>query len=195
LKNICVFSGSNMGIRPEYQQAARELGQELVARGLGLVYGGASVGLMGAVANTVLAEGGEVIGVIPRALFRREVAHKQLTTLHEVSSMHERKALMADLSDGFIALPGGFGTFDELFEITTWSQLGLHTKPIGLLNAKGYFLPLLALVNHATTEGFISAFHADILLHSDNPADLLDRFASYSPSAILSKWTDILPER
>jgi uncharacterized protein (TIGR00730 family) len=195
LKNICVFSGSNMGIRPEYQQAARDLGEELVARGLGLVYGGASVGLMGVIANTVLAGGGEVIGVIPRALFRREIAHKQLTTLHEVGSMHERKALMADLSAGFIALPGGFGTFDELFEITTWAQLGLHTKPIGLLNTLGYFLPLLTLVNHATTEGFIPAFHADILLQYDNPADLLDSFATYSPSANRSKWTDVPPER
>lgn len=184
-----------MGIRPEYQQAARALGQELVARGLGLVYGGASVGLMGVVANTVLAEGGEVIGVIPRALFRQEVAHQHLTTLHEVGSMHERKALMADLSHGFIVLPGGFGTFDELFEITTWAQLGLHTKPIGLLNTVGYFLPLLTLVNHATAEGFIPAFHADILLHNDNPADLLDRFALYRPSAMQPKWTDLPPER
>ncbi len=194
MHRICVFSGSNTGKRKEYQQAARDLGQELIARGLGLVYGGASVGLMGVIADTVLAGGGEVIGVIPRALFRREVAHEHLTTLHEVGSMHERKALMADLSDGFIALPGGFGTFDELFEITTWAQLGLHTKPIGLLNVAGYFTPLLTMVSHAVTEGFISPNHAHILLNSTSPADLLDSFAAYAPLSDQGKWLDISPE-
>ena len=195
MHRICVFSGSNSGKRQEYQQAARDLGQELIARGLGLVYGGASVGLMGVIADTVLAGGGEVIGVIPRALFRREVAHEHLTTLHEVGSMHERKALMADLSDGFIALPGGFGTFDELFEITTWAQLGLHTKPIGLLNVAGYFTPLLTMVSHAVTEGFIPPNHAHILLNSTSPADLLDSFAAFAPLSDQSKWLDISPER
>jgi len=194
MHRICVFSGSNTGKRQEYQQAARDLGQELVARGLGLVYGGASVGLMGVIADTVLAGGGEVIGVIPRALFRREVAHEHLTTLHEVGSMHERKALMADLSDGFIALPGGFGTFDELFEITTWAQLGLHTKPIGLLNVAGYFTPLLTMVSHAVTEGFIPPDHEHILLNSTSPADLLDSFAVFVPLSDQSKWLDISPE-
>ena len=194
MQRICVFSGSNTGKRQEYQQAARDLGQELIARGLGLVYGGASVGLMGVIADTVLAGGGEVIGVIPRALFRREVAHEHLTTLHEVGSMHERKALMADLSDGFIALPGGFGTFDELFEITTWAQLGLHTKPIGLLNVAGYFTPLLTMVSHAVTEGFIPPDHAHILLNSTSPADLLDSFAAFVPLSDQSKWLDISPE-
>src|SRR6266699_2769409 len=183
MHRICVFSGSNTGKRKEYQQAARDLGQELIARGLGLVYGGASVGLMGVIADTVLAAGGEVIGVIPRALFRREVG-----------SMHERKALMADLSDGFIALPGGFGTFDELSEITTWAQLGLHTKPIGLLNVAGYFTPLLTMVSHAVTEGFISPNHAHILLNSTSPADLLDSFAAYAPLSDQGKWLDISPE-
>lgn len=194
MHRICVFSGSNTGKRKEYQQAARDLGQELIARGLGLVYGGASVGLMGVIADTVLAGGGEVIGVIPRALFRREVAHEHLTTLHEVGSMHERKALMADLSDGFIALPGGFGTFDELFEITTWAQLGLHTKPIGLLNVAGYFTPLLTMVSHAVREGFIPPNHAHILLNSTSPADLLDSFAAYAPLSDQGKWLDISPE-
>src|SRR5437016_11451637 len=181
MHRICVFSGSNTGKRQEYQQAARDLGQELIARGLGLVYGGASVGLMGVIADTVLAGGGEVIGVIPRALFRREVAHEHLTTLHEVGSMHERKALMADLSDGFIALPGGFGTFDELFEITTWAQIGLHSKPIGVLDVAGYFAPLFALIVHASTEGFIPAAHQSILMREDDPATLLDRVAAYTP--------------
>jgi len=195
MHRICVFSGSNPGVRPEYQQAARSLAQEMVVRGLELVYGGASVGLMGVMADTVLAGGGDVIGVIPRGLFRQEIPHKSLTQLHEVVSMHERKALMADLSDGFIALPGGFGTFDELFEIITWAQLGLHNKPIGLLNVAGYFAPLLALVFHASTEGFIPASHQSILMHEENPINLLDRFASYSPQAKMSKWTEIPPER
>src|SRR5438309_2287993 len=194
MHRICVFSGSNMGKRQEYQQAARDLGRELVARDLGLVYGGASVGLMGVIADTVLAGGGEVIGVIPRALFRREVAHEHLTTLHEVGSMHERKALMADLSDGFIALPGGFGTFDELFEITTWAQLGLHSKPVGLLDVAGYFTPLLNMVEHAANEGFIPSHHSHILLHKESPTDLLEAFATYTPPGVQPRWMD-LPER
>src|SRR5713101_7992943 len=195
MQRICVFAGSNLGKRPEYQQAARDLGQELVARKLGLVYGGASVGLMGIVADTVLAAAGEVIGVLPRALFRREVAHPHLTELHEVGSMHERKALMADLADGFIALPGGFGTFDELFEITTWAQIGLHSKPIGVLDVAGYFAPLIALIVHASTEGFIPAAHQSILMREDDPATLLDRFAAYAPPVSVSKWTELPPER
>src|SRR2546421_6222268 len=174
MHRICVFSGSSTGKRQEYQQAARDLGQELIARGLGLVYGGASVGLMGVIADTVLAGGGEVIGVIPRALFRREVAHEHLTTLHEVGSMHERKALMADLSDGFIALPGGYGTFDELFEITTWAQIGIHRKPVGLLDVAGYFAPLLTMVQHAAAEGFVPEHHVNLLQRDEDPAALLD---------------------
>jgi uncharacterized protein (TIGR00730 family) len=195
MRRICVFTGSNLGVRPEYQQAARAFAQEMVARGLGLVYGGASVGLMGVMADTILAEGGEAIGVIPHGLFRREVPHTGLTEMHEVGSMHERKALMADLADGFIALPGGFGTFDELFEIVTWAQLGLHSKPIGLLDVAGYFVPLLALVVHASTEGFIPEVHQGILMHEESPAALLDRFADYRPSVSVTKWTELPPER
>lgn len=194
MRRICVFAGSNVGVRPEYREAARALGEELVKRHLGLVYGGASIGLMGVVADTVLAGGGEVIGVIPRGLFIREIAHPDLTELHEVGSMHKRKALMADRADGFIALPGGFGTFDELFEITTWAQIGLHTKPIGLLNTAGYFNPLLALVTHATTEGFIPPAHANLLLCEDNPAALLDSF-SERRSPPPPKWLDKPVER
>src|SRR5256885_14752111 len=163
MQRICVFAGSNLGIRQEYQEAAQELGRELLARGLGLVYGGAGVGLMGVLADSVLAGGGEVIGVIPRALFRGEVAHRNLSKLYEVGSMHERKALMADLSDGFIALPGGYGTFDELFEITTWAQIGIHRKPVGLLDVAGYFAPLLTVVQHAAAEGFVPAHHVKLL--------------------------------
>ena len=195
MRRICVFAGSNVGVRPEYAQAARELGHELVKRGLGLVYGGASVGLMGTVANTVLDEGGEVIGVLPRGLFLREIPHKGLTALHEVGSMHERKALMADLADGFIALPGGFGTFDELFEIITWAQLGLHTKPVGVLNVVGYFEPLLALIQHASKEGFIPAVHLSLLLCEDNAGLLLDRFAHHSVPDTSSQWVEVPPKR
>ena len=196
MHRICVFSGSNLGVRPEYQQAARALGQELVSRGLGLVYGGASVGLMGMIADAVLAAGGEVIGVLPRGLFRREVPHRHLTELREVGSMHERKALMADLADGFIALPGGFGTFAELFEILPWAPFGLHSKPIGLLNVAYYFAPLLALIAHAAKEGFIPPTYINLLLQEDDPVTLLDRFETYMPAAGSSnKWTDLPPER
>ena len=194
MHRICVYCGSNTGKRQEYQQAARLLGKELVARGLGLVYGGGHVGLMGVVADAVMEEGGEVIGVMPRALFPREIVHNHLTQFHEVGSMHERKALMADLADGFIALPGGFGTYDELFEIITWSQLGLHSKPVGLLDVAGFFTPLLALIAHSSSEGFIAPAHVQAILHKDNPVELLDCFATYQPVPRQSKWTD-LPSR
>ena len=195
MRRICIFTGSNSGIRPEYKQAAQALGREMAVRGLGLVYGGASVGLMGTLADTVLEGGGEVTGVIPRSLFRREIGHKDLTQLYEVNSMHERKALMADLADGFIALPGGYGTFDELFEIITWAQLGLHTKPIGLLDVLGYFTPLLALITHASTEGFIPAIHTNIVIHEESPAALLDRLVAYQPYITKNIWSDLPPER
>ena len=195
MKYICVFTGSNPGVRPAYKQMARELGQELVTRGLGLVYGGGSVGLMGVIADGVLAAGGEVIGVIPRGLFKREIAHRGLTELYETSSMHERKAMMADRADGFIALPGGFGTFDELFEIITWAQLGLHTKPIGLLDVDDYFAPLLALIEHASREGFIPPKHLQLVMHENRPTALLERFTSYAPGASVEKWTELPPER
>lgn len=190
MQRICVYAGSNRGVREEYEQAARDLGRELVARQLGLVYGGGRVGLMGVLAESVSAGGGEVIGVMPRALFPQEVAYEGTTQFYEVKSMHERKALMADLSDGFIALPGGYGTYDELFEIITWAQLGIHAKPIGLLNAKGFFDPLLALIQHTSEEGFISPTHKDILIQKSTPADLLDYFAAYVPPSTQSKWTD-----
>jgi uncharacterized protein (TIGR00730 family) len=181
MRRICVFAGSSVGRRPEYAEAARALGCELAGRGIALVYGGASRGLMGEVADSVLAGGGEAIGVLPKGLFAHEVAHTSLTELREVGSMHERKAVMADLADGFIALPGGFGTFDELFEIVTWAQIGLHHKPIGLLDVADYFTPLLALVHHAGREGFILEGQADLLLWETDPARLLDRMAHARP--------------
>jgi uncharacterized protein (TIGR00730 family) len=162
---------------------------------LGLVYGGASVGMMGAIADAALASGGEVIGVIPRGLFQREIGHAGLTQLYEVNSMHERKALMADLADGFIALPGGYGTFDELFEIITWAQLGLHNKPVGLLDAAGYFAPLLALIAHAVAEGFILPQHAGIVIHEHSPATLLDRLSTHRPDITKNIWSELPPER
>ncbi|HEU0003747.1 MAG TPA: TIGR00730 family Rossman fold protein [Ktedonobacteraceae bacterium] len=194
MRRICVFTGSNLGKRPEYKEAARALGQEMAARGIGLVYGGASVGLMGVIADTVLAGGGEAIGIIPRGLFRREVGHQGLTKLYEVESMHERKALMADLADGFIALPGGYGTFDELFEIITWEQLGLHTKPIGLLNVAGYFTPLLALITHASKEGFILPVHTGIVIHEQSPIALLDRLTNHRPDITKNIWLELPSE-
>lgn len=193
LRRVCVFSGSSAGAHPVYLATARALGEALATRGLTLVYGGASIGLMGAVADATLAAGGEVIGVMPRGLFRREVAHMGLTELREVSSMHERKALMADLADAFIALPGGYGTFDELFEIVTWAQIGLHRKPIGLLDVRGYYAPLVALVTHAILEGFVPPDHANLLLREADVLVLLDSLANYVPPGRVQKWTT-LPE-
>ncbi|HEX6818145.1 MAG TPA: TIGR00730 family Rossman fold protein [Ktedonobacterales bacterium] len=194
MRRICVFAGSNPGAREEYRQAAVALGHALAARGLELVYGGASVGLMGSVADAALAAGGKAHGVLPGGLFRTEVAHAGLTELHEVGSMHERKALMASLADGFIALPGGYGTFDELFEIVTWAQIGIHEKPIGLLDIAGYFEPLLTLVTHAAREGFVPEQHAALLMYERDPDALLDRFAAYAPPAHTNKWLELPPE-
>lgn len=180
---ICVFAGSSAGARPIYAEMARALGAELARRGLGVVYGGASRGMMGVVTDAALAAGGEVIGILPRGLFAREVAHTGLTKMYETSSMHERKALMAQLSDGFIALPGGFGTCDELFEALTWAQIGIHHKPVGLLDVNGYFDALLAFVAHASAEGFIAQRYTELLLRATDPAALLDAFAAYQPPA------------
>ncbi|HEY0025643.1 MAG TPA: TIGR00730 family Rossman fold protein [Longimicrobium sp.] len=187
MKRICVFCGSSAGMRPEYAQAARAMGTLLAERRIGLVYGGGRVGLMGVVADAVLAAGGEAVGVIPEALMRREVGHAALTELHVVGSMHERKALMADLSDGFIAMPGGYGTFEEFCEVLTWSQLGIHPKPCGLLNVAGYYAPLLAMFDHAVAEGFVRTQHRGIVLEADDPASLLERMAAFAPPPT-EKW-------
>jgi uncharacterized protein (TIGR00730 family) len=176
---IGVFCGASFGNRPEYDRAARALGQEMVARGLGLVFGGGGVGLMGAVADAVLDAGGEVTGVIPHGLVVRELAHPRVADMRVVNTMHARKALMADLSDAFVALPGGFGTLDELFEAATWSQLGIQRKPIGLLNVAGYFDGLLAQVRHAVAEGFVPRRNETLLLNAEDPASLLDRLLAF----------------
>jgi len=187
LARICVYCGSNAGMNPRYAQAARELGGLLTTRGLGLVYGGGKVGLMGILADAALAGGGEVIGVIPEALRAREVGHTGLTELRIVETMHERKALMEDLADAFVALPGGLGTLDELFEILTWAQLGMHHKPCGLLDVDGYFQPLLAWLDQATSEGFVRPQHRAMIMVETDGARLLDMFAEYQAPA-LGKW-------
>ena len=186
-RRICVFCGSSPGARAVYAEAARELGRLLAASGIGLVYGGGSLGLMGVVADTVLDSAGEVIGVIPQALATREQANHKLSDLRVVASMHERKALMAELSDAFIAMPGGYGTFEELFEVITWAQLGLHRKPIGVLNVGGYFDAFRDLIDHAIGEGFIHPdFRRLVLVHSDPPG-LLQAMGYYAPPPGIEK--------
>ena len=186
---VCVYCGSSPGARPAYAAAAREVGERLVARGIGLVYGGGSVGLMGAVADAVLAAGGEVVGVLPEALDRREVGHHALSELRVVGSMHERKALMAELADAFVALPGGVGTLEELAEAATWTQLGLHGKPVGLLDVDGYWAALEAWLDHATAERFVRPEHRGIVLRDTAIDPLLDRMAAWRP-ATTEKWID-----
>lgn len=179
MRRICVYSGSNSGFRPEYCVAAKALGRELVSRDFGLVYGGTSTGLMAAVADSVLANGGHVTGVIPTMLAERGVGHDDLSELRIVSSMHERKAEMAELSAGFIALPGGIGTLEEVFEVLAWTQLGIHGKPCGLLNVCGYYSSLVRFLEHARAEGFVNEAHKSMLLTEDDPAAMLDRFERY----------------
>ncbi len=179
MKRICVFCGSSTGGPSHYARTARELGTLLAGQGLGLVFGGGRIGLMGVVADAALAAGGEVIGVIPATLQQRELGHDNVTELHVVASMTERKQLMADLSDGFISLPGGLGTLDELFEMLTWSQLGVHAKPSGLINESGFYDPLLAFLEQAEHEGFLKAKHRAMLLVEDSPASLLARMRAW----------------
>ena len=188
-KRICVFAGSSPGRQPQYVEAAQQLGEELCARGYDLVYGGGRVGLMGAVADSVLGNGGQVIGVIPEALAEKEVAHRGLTDLRVVTSMHERKALMAELSTAFIALPGGLGTLEELFEVLTWVQLGIHTKPCGLVNVGGYFNGLLEFISHAVEERFLKPDHQSMILVDSDIKALLDAVEAFVPPAV-EKWLD-----
>jgi uncharacterized protein (TIGR00730 family) len=188
MARICVYCGSSPGNRASYAAAARDLAGVLVARGFGLVYGGANKGIMGVIADAVLEKGGEVHGVIPTALTDKEIAHPSLTALHVVSSMHERKTLMADLSDGFIAMPGGFGTLEEIIEILTWGQLQFHSKPCGLLNIEGYFDDLLRYLDHAVAEGFLRSENRQMLLCDATPEGLLRQFADYTAPRV-EKWT------
>ncbi len=187
MRRVCVFCGSSHGARACYADAARALGTVLARRQIGLVYGGGCVGLMGVLADTVLAAGGEVVGVIPESMVPKELAHEGLTALHIVGSMHERKALMAELADAFVALPGGYGTFEEFCEILTWAQLGLHRKPCGLLNVDGYYDRLLALFDHAVAEQFVRPTHRSLVLEERDPERLLLRLAAYHAPA-LERW-------
>ena len=189
MKRICVFSGSSPGARPEYREAAADLGRVLARSGLALVYGGAKVGLMGVLADAALAAGGEVIGIIPQALVDKEVAHEKLTELRVVSSMHERKGQMAEISDGFIALPGGMGTLEELTEVLTWAQLGLHRKPCGLLNVAGYYDGFTAFLDHTVTERFVARAHRDMLLVAGTAEELVRAFGTYR-APVVEKWID-----
>ena len=189
MQSLCVFCGANFGTRPEYKQAAQTIGRMLAEQKIRLVYGAGNVGLMGVLADSCLAAGGEVIGVIPDSLVRHEVAHLGLTDLRIVHTMHERKAMMADLSDAFVALPGGIGTFEELFEVWTWAQLGLHQKPVGLLNVAAYFDPLIAMVHHGMQEGFLKQKHLDTLIVDRDPQQLLESLRAFHPT-FTPKWIE-----
>lgn len=190
LKRICVFCGSAFGARPAYKQAAEHLGRLLAERGLGLVYGGGGVGLMGAMADACLRAGGEVIGVIPDSLLRREVGHRGVSKLHVVQTMHERKALMADLADAFIALPGGYGTLEEFCEVVTWSQLGIQRKPCGLLNVERYWDGLLAVLDHAVDEQFVRPENSQLVLVASTPEGMLERLLEWTPPSHIEQWID-----
>ena len=186
---LCVFCGSSTGLDPAFASAARTLATELAARGIDVVYGGGNVGLMGIVADAALASGGRVIGVIPHALVTRELAHQGLSEIHVVDSMHERKALMSSLSDGFIALPGGFGTLEEFCEAVTWTQLGAHAKPCGLLNVAGFYDGLLAFLEHALDEEFLRPTHREIVVSDADPIRLIDRVIAWQPP-LIAKWIE-----
>ncbi|MFP3853342.1 MAG: TIGR00730 family Rossman fold protein [Anaerolineales bacterium] len=190
MERICVYCGSSDRVNTRYLGAAGAMGQALALRGISIIYGGGSTGMMGALANAALAAGGKVIGVLPRFFDTPELAHNKLTELHHVDSMHERKGMMAELADGFIALPGGFGTFEELFEILTWAQIGLHTSPVGILNIDGYFDPMMALVDHAQQQGFIYAEHKDLLSVDGDPDRLLDTMKQYQVPEGLERWVE-----
>lgn len=190
VKRICVFCGSSCGARPAYKRAAQELAETMLERGLGLVYGGGCVGLMGVMADALLNGGGEVIGVIPDSLMRREIGHRGVSELHVVETMHERKALMADLADAFIALPGGYGTLEEFAEIVTWCQLGIQQKPCGLLNVENYWDGLLQFVDHAVRENFVRPENRGLILVAPSAEEMLEKLAAWEPPAHIEKWME-----
>jgi uncharacterized protein (TIGR00730 family) len=190
VRRVCVYAGSNPGSDPAYAEAAAAFATTMAERGIGLVYGGGKVGLMGVLADTMLDAGGEAIGVMPQSLIDREIGHSGLTELKVVDSMHERKALMAELADAFVAVPGGIGTLEELIEVYTWSQLGIHAKACGVLNVAGYYDHLAAFLDHAVEAGFLRPQHRAVLSVASSPADLLDRLAAYEPP-VVGKWTEL----
>ncbi|MBT2572794.1 TIGR00730 family Rossman fold protein [Bacillus sp. ISL-51] len=191
MKTICVFAGSNPGGNEEYKRKATELGAYMAEQGIGLVYGGSRVGLMGAVADALMAGGGKAVGVMPSGLFSGEIVHQNLTELIEVSSMHERKAKMSELADGYIAMPGGFGTYEELFEVLCWAQIGIHQKPIGLYNVNGYFEPMMKMVKYSIQEGFSNDSHLKLIHSSSRPDELIEQMENYSYPILEKKWTEI----
>jgi len=188
MKSICVYCGSSDKVAKAYLEAARQVGTEIAKRGLQLIYGAGGTGLMGALADAVLAGGGDVLGITPKAFNTPQLAHPGLTQVEVFDDMHQRKSRMAELADAFVALPGGFGTLEELFEILTWAQIGLHAKPVGLLNTNGYFDRLLDFLDHVRAEGFIYAEHRQLYSHADTPAALLDALAAYQPPQGLERW-------
>jgi uncharacterized protein (TIGR00730 family) len=190
VRRVCIFCGSSPGARPAYAEATAELARLLVAEEIGVVYGGGGVGLMGKLADTVLDEGGEAIGVIPQALVDKEIGHRGVSDMRVVGSMHERKALMADLSDAFVALPGGLGTLEELFEVYTWSQLGLHSKPCGLLDVDGYYAGISDFLAHAVEERFLHEEHRAMLMVERDPRALIERLRAFEPQDVRPKWID-----
>lgn len=191
MKRICVYSGSNLGSRPEYKEGAKLLGRILAENKIELVYGGSRIGLMGQISNEVLKNNGKVIGVMPKGLFAGEMVNRNLTKLIEVKNMHERKQTMAELSDGFIALPGGLGTFEELFEAFSWAQLGIHKKPIGILNISNFFDPLLHMLQNTCTEGFMNESNIKLISISDDPSELIKKMKNYVPSIMENKWNEL----
>lgn len=192
MKRICIYSGSNLGFRSEYKESAILLGKILSENKIELVYGGSRIGLMGEISNEVLRNNGKVIGVMPKGLFSGEMVHKNLTKLIEVENMHERKQTMAELSDGFIALPGGLGTFEELFEVLSWAQLGIHKKPIGILNISNFFDPLLHMIKNTCTEGFMNESNINLISVSDTPLELIKKMKNYVPPLMENKWRELL---
>lgn len=191
MKRICVFAGSNLGASPEYEQKTIQLGKAFVKHGLELVYGGSRIGLMGRIADTILAAGGKAIGVMPRNLFIGEMVHTGLTELHEVENMHERKALMSDLADAYIALPGGLGTFEEVFEAISWSQLGIHQKPVGILNVNNYYRPMAEMLQTAVDAGFMQQTNLGLMIFEEEPDALIRKILDYTPPAQAHKWKDL----
>ncbi|APA04269.1 MULTISPECIES: LOG family protein [Bacillus] len=191
MKTICVFAGSNPGVNEEYKRKAAELGEYMAEQGIGLVYGGSRVGLMGTVADALMAGGGKAVGVMPSGLFSGEIVHQNLTELIEVSGMHERKAKMSELADGYIAMPGGFGTYEELFEVLCWAQIGIHQKPIGLYNVNGYFEPMMKMVKYSIQEGFSNESHLKLIHSSSRPDELIEQMNNYSYPILQKKWTEI----
>ncbi|MBO1580325.1 TIGR00730 family Rossman fold protein [Bacillus sp. XF8] len=191
MRKICVFAGSNLGERPEFKEQAIKLGEVLVQNNCELVYGGSCVGLMGEVANEVLRLGGRVTGVMPRGLFRGEIVHEGLTELIEVETMHERKAKMGELADAFIALPGGYGTFEELFEVVCWSQIGIHDKPVGLLNIKDFYSPILQMIDRAAEEGFMNPSNKELIVSATTADELIQKMKDYKRPVMGNKWKQL----